>query len=58
MSSSAGRNSGEAWISAALLRALRIAEGQGLEVLMVSYGRPSAAIRAVETEWRAQRGIA
>lgn len=48
----------EDWISAALLRALRIAEGQGLEVLMVSYGRPSAAIRSVEAEWRAQGGIA
>ena len=47
----------EGWISAALLRVLRIAEGQGLEVLMVSYGRPSAAIRTVETEWRAQGGI-
>lgn len=47
----------EDWISAALLRALSIVAGQGLEVLMVSYGRPSAAIRAVEAEWRAQGGI-
>jgi hypothetical protein len=48
----------EGWISAALLRALRIAEGQGLKVLMVSYGPPSAAIRSVEAMWRAQGGIA
>jgi hypothetical protein len=48
----------EAWISAAILRALRLVAGQGLEVLMVSYGPPSAAIRAVEAGWRAQRGIA
>jgi hypothetical protein len=47
----------ETWISAAILRALRIAEGRGLEVLMVSYGRPSVAIRAVEAAWRAQGGI-
>lgn len=47
----------EAWISTALLRALRMVAGQGLEVLMVSYGQPSAAIRSVETEWREQGGI-
>lgn len=41
----------EAWINAAMLRALRIAAGQRLEVLMVSYGPPSAAIREVEAEW-------
>jgi hypothetical protein len=46
----------EAWISAALLRALRIVEGQGLEVLMVSYGAPSPALRAVEMDWRTQGG--
>jgi hypothetical protein len=45
----------EAWISAAILRALRRVVNQGLEVLMVSYGPPSAAIRAVETAWYAQR---
>lgn len=43
----------EAWINAAMLRALRIAAGQRLELLMVSYGPPSAAIREVEAEWRA-----
>jgi hypothetical protein len=48
----------EAWISAAILRALRLVAGQGLEVLMVSYGPPSAAIREVEAEWCAQGGIA
>jgi hypothetical protein len=48
----------EAWISAAILRALRLIAGQGLEVLMVSYGPPSAAIRVVEADWRAQGGIA
>ena len=42
----------EPWISAAILRALRIVADQGLEVLMVSYGPPSAAIRAVEEAWR------
>jgi hypothetical protein len=45
----------EEWISAAILRALRLVAGQGLEVLMVSYGQPSPAIWAVEAEWRAQR---
>ena len=44
----------EAWISAAIMRALGIAEGQGLEVLMVSYGPPSPAIRAVEAMWHSQ----
>jgi len=46
----------EAWISAAILRALRMVAGQGLEVLMVSYGQPSAAIRTVQAEWRGQGG--
>jgi hypothetical protein len=46
----------DTWISAATLRALRIAEGQGLEVLMVSYGPPSPAIRALEAMWHARRG--
>ena len=44
----------EDWISAALLRALRIAEGQGLDALMVSYGPASPAIREVEGEWGSQ----
>lgn len=44
----------EAWISAAILRALRIVADQGLEVLMVSYGPPSTAIRAVDEAWRAE----
>lgn len=48
----------ETWISAAILRALRLVEAQGLDVLMVSYGPASPAIRALETEWREQRGIA
>lgn len=39
------------WISRAILRALRPLEDQGMEVMMVSYGRPSAAIRAIEAEW-------
>lgn len=47
----------EAWISGAILRALRLAADQGLEVLMVSYGPPSAAIRAVETAWHAGRSV-
>jgi hypothetical protein len=46
----------ETWISAAILRALWIAEGQGLEVLMVSYGPASPAIRAVQAVWRTQGG--
>jgi hypothetical protein len=47
----------EAWISAAVLRALRLVAGQGLEVLMVSYGPTSNAIRAVEAAWNADRRI-
>lgn len=47
----------DAWISSAILRALRLVARQGLEVLMVSYGPPSAATRMVEAEWRAQGGI-
>ena len=43
----------DAWINSAILRALRIAARQRLEVLMVSYGPPSAAILEVEAEWRA-----
>lgn len=38
----------DAWINAAILRALRIAARQRLEVLMVSYGPPSAVILEVE----------
>lgn len=45
----------EAWISRAILRALRLEEGQGLDVRMVSYGPPSAAIRAVERDWAKAR---
>jgi hypothetical protein len=41
----------EGWISYALLRALSLFRDQGLEVLMVSYGRPSREIREVETAW-------
>ncbi len=44
----------EAWIHAAILRALRLVAGHGLEVLMVSYGPASRAIRAVQAEWSAQ----
>lgn len=47
----------EAWISAAVLRALRLVAGQGLEVLMVSYGPASPAIRAVAATWNADRRI-
>lgn len=47
----------DTWISAAILRALRLVAGQGLEVRMVSYGPPSAAIQTVQAEWRAQGGI-
>ena len=39
------------WINAAILRALRIVENQGLDVFMVSFGPPSAAIRAIEKIW-------
>jgi hypothetical protein len=38
-------------INAAILRALRRVENQGLDVLMVSFGPPSAAIRAIEKTW-------
>jgi hypothetical protein len=42
----------EGWISHAVLRALRLFADQGLEVLMVSYGPPSPAIRELEAAWR------
>jgi len=45
----------EEWISAAILRALRIVADQGLEVMMVSYGPPSAAMRDVETTWHKEQ---
>lgn len=45
-----------AWINAAILRALRIVADQGLEVLMVSHGPPTAAMREVETAWRVGQG--
>jgi hypothetical protein len=48
----------DAWISAAILRALGLGAEQGLEVLMVSYGPASRTIRAVEAEWSEGRGIA
>ena len=48
----------EAWISTAILRALRLSADQGLEVLMVSYGPPSKAVREVKAAWRAKVGIA
>lgn len=41
----------EDWISAALRRVLQIVAGQGLDMLLVSHGRPSAASRAVEAAW-------
>jgi hypothetical protein len=44
------------WISSAILRSLRLVAGQGLEVLMVSYGPPNAAIRGVEAAWRLETG--
>lgn len=43
----------EAWISGAILRALRLTAEQGLDVKMVSYGPASAEIRAIEAAWRA-----
>lgn len=46
----------EDWITAAILRALRLVAGQELEVVIVSYGPASPAVRAVETAWRAQGG--
>jgi hypothetical protein len=48
----------DSWITAAILRALRIIADQGLEVLMVSYGRPGAAIREVAASWHAGRSVA
>lgn len=41
-----------------ILRALESVAGHGLEVLMVSHGPPTAAIRSVEAEWTARRGTA
>ncbi|MCU0802878.1 MAG: hypothetical protein MUD11_14135 [Rhodobacteraceae bacterium] len=42
----------DAWINAAILRALHLVAHQGLTVFMVSYGPPNTAIRAVEAAWR------
>ena len=47
----------DAWINAAMLRALHCAADQGIEVLMVSHGPPNATIRAVEAAWR-NKGVA
>lgn len=47
----------EAWISAAILRALHITAHQGLDVVMVSHGSPSSAVRAVEADWREAQDI-
>lgn len=47
----------EDWISAAILRAIRIAADHGLEVVMVSYGTPSQAIRGVEAAWLQERTV-
>ena len=38
----------DAWINAAILRALHRVADQGIEVLMVSYGPPTAAMRALD----------
>jgi hypothetical protein len=48
----------DSWITAAILRALRIIADQGLEVLMVSHGRPGAAIRELAASWHAGRSVA
>jgi hypothetical protein len=47
----------EDWISGAILRALRIAADHGLEVVMVSYGTLSPAIRGVEAAWLQERTV-
>ena len=47
----------EAWISDAILRALDLGADQGLEVLMVSYGAPSSAVRNLERVWSARQGM-
>lgn len=47
----------EAWISDAILRALDLVADQGLDVLMVSYGPPSVAMRDLEKDWRERQGI-
>jgi hypothetical protein len=41
----------EGWISNAILQALSLFEDHDLEVLMVSHGPPSRAIREVAAEW-------
>lgn len=47
----------EDWISNAVLRALELVADRGLEVLMVSYGPPSSAVRNLERVWSARRGM-
>ena len=42
----------DAWINTAILRALRIVSGQGLQVVMVSYGSPNSAMRSLEAAWQ------
>lgn len=42
----------DAWINAAILRALHRVADQGIEVLMVSYGPPTTAICALEAAWK------
>lgn len=42
----------DAWINRAILRALRLTAGQGLDVQLVSVGAPSSATRALHAAWQ------
>lgn len=42
----------DAWIDAAMMRALRIVEHAALDVRIVSYGQPTASVRAIIDQWK------
>jgi hypothetical protein len=43
----------EAWIDAAMLRALRVTRDAGLDVVVVSYGPPSQGLRDLVRRYEA-----
>lgn len=45
----------EAWIEAALVRALRLVERAGLDVILLSYGAIHPSMRSIADEWEARQ---
>lgn len=45
----------EAWIDAALVRALRLVERAGLDVILLSYGAIHPSMRSIADEWEARQ---